>query len=256
MLKVLSSMLILTGCIWALCVLLILLLATRRTFGAWDDTAYWHLQSCWKYLWKSASGYYFMNTMLWWFRWDRNHQEGRYVFIRDAQQIHVTELNHHSGVDNRRDSQCFNLLLWWHRVDFWMGTCVHLGLVFYVKDNWNAFDEDVDTPFLRIRQLLKTASNEYIEDAQQDHVIGINHIFRRRYPQRWSVFYLVTSVISSFFGYSSFIAWDFLRHFYYLGEVVSCRWLSVWGEATKASRCEGSSSDDDSGASDALVVKV
>ena len=33
------------------------------------------------------------------------------------------------------------------------------------------------------RQLLKTASN-VIEDAQQGHVIGINQIFQKGYPQR------------------------------------------------------------------------
>ena len=42
-----------------------------------------------------------------------------------------------------------------------------------------------------IRQLLKTASNGYNEDAQQDHVIGINQIFRKGYPQRWSVSWVV-----------------------------------------------------------------
>ena len=117
-----------------------------------------------------------MYTLLCWFRWDRNHHGERYVYIRDAQQVHVIGLN--------------QLFRSWYPQRWSVLQLVTLVLSFHVYvTGW----------------LIITIRGEKCvhKDAQQVHVIGLNHLFRSWYPQRWSVLQPVTLVLSFLlvFGY-------------------------------------------------------
>ena len=152
-----------------------------------------------------------MYTKLWWFQWDRNHHGGWSVYIRDAQQVHVVGLNHlfrWSVLQLVTLVSSFLLML---------DTSVHHGLICKITGmqlvKWRCW-----YMIPPIRQLLKTASNGCIEDAQQGHVIGPNQIFG-------VIIFLLVFELHTMRLFASLL----LR-----GEVVSEWWMSVcWGKLPK-----------------------
>ena len=176
--------------------------------------------------------------MVWWFRWDRNHQGRDLCTSRTRNRFTWSGLIIYSGGDIRRDDQCFNLLLWCHHFFLcwihaynmdWVGMCKLTGKHLVKWRCWYSPE-------------LTTAPNHKVMCTLGMHnrVMWSGFIIHSGIDNRrddpW--FTLLLRCYRSL----RVLELHTMRLFaslQLLGGSVSWRWLSVWGEATKASHWGG-----------------
>ena len=157
--------------------------------------------------------------MVWWFRWDRNHQGRDLCTSRTHNWFTWSGLIIYSRGDIRRDDQCFNLLLWCHcfflcwihayNMD-WVGMC-KITRNHLVKWRWWYLIPLNRQLLQTVKQCVHWGRTTGSCDRASSYIPGLI----TTEMIRGSPCYFGAII---FFGSLSVIQWDFLHHFNYLGK--------------------------------------